>query len=489
MQTRLTFAALLLGLAVVSPPGAAQQPTSEDKAASSAYHVDVAVPEAPAFLLTDGSTGTLTRPSTVRDFSTAFGSFTDEEGNFVVPKSFAVEVAPRLLFFGRGLTVYDYAAVDADVDMPTTVTSVAANATASCPLGQEVGIGTQPASPAAPGGAGGGTRLVYCYPKPNPNYGERVWSTLRMSVATQRSAGSDQTARIAIGFRSSPVNGADPRLNDNYRRRIRLLLAERTSLNARINMINEGYTDGLEVPDVNAPPPPAPAPAAPPAQAPKPPVPAVTGVVKCDAPVPPGGAFECRVTEPPTPAKEENETLRGLIRQRDEIQTRIDAVRKEFEESRWNATALEFAGAMSLAALDSTGRSAKPDEYAAWGTYTQRLTRWGQGLLGVRLRSARDTVTAERGLQGLAGGRLYMGRNTVKGFVEGQLPFGHDLGFEPVAAAGAELKLFSEIWATFSAGYEWGDDSHTSRMVTRFSIRTGRPLFDRPESTIGQRMP
>jgi hypothetical protein len=187
--------------------------------------------------------------------------------------------------------------------------------------------------------------------------------------------------------------------------------------------------------------------------------------------------------------KEENETLRGLVRRRDEIETRIGAVRKEFEESRWNATALEFAAAMSLAALDSTGRSAKPDEYAAWGTYSQRLTRWGQGLLGVRLRSARDTVTADREFQGLAGGRLYMGRNTVKGFIEGQLPFGHDLGFEPVAAAGAELKLFAEIWATFTAGYEWGDDNHSSRMVTRFSVRTGRPLFGRPDPTVGQRMP
>jgi hypothetical protein len=400
-------------------------------AGSNAFRVDIAVPEAPALLLTAGDANSLLRPSTVRDFSAAFSDFTDEEGRFTLPASFAVEIAPRLLFFGRGLTVQRYAGLPADIDIPVR---------------KDSGAGlVYPAEPAA-------------------NLVTRAWSTLRVSLATHRLEGQDQPTKIALGFRTSPINDADPRLNTNYRRAIRTLLAGRNRLNTEIAQNRCQIKPGLEPPAADAPMPPG---YVPPSLDP--------GVALAQCLVAPAPV-------PPTPVQE-------LIARRDAVQDSIVAARRAFAEDNWNQNTLEFAGAFSLAARDSTGRSPRPAEYAAWGTYTHPLASWAQGLLGARFRSARDTVSDERQAEWLLGGRLYMGRNNAKALVEAQLPLGDELDTQPYAGLGVEARILPELWATFSAGVERHDDARASRLVTRFSIRSGKPNLQQPEPTLAQRTP
>jgi hypothetical protein len=428
--------------AAAAAPAGAQQSAPDSSAADDAFRVDIAVPEAPAFLLTGGDANALLRPSTVRDFSVAFSDFTDKEGRFTLPASFAVEIAPSLLFFGRNMTVAEYAGLPANIDNPLPR---APGAAADAPLQY----------PDAPSGS-----LVH-----------RAWSTLRVSLATHRADGQDQPTKIALGFRTSPINGADPRLNTWYRRQVRSLLSTRNRLNTTMALRrctpSTATAGTLVVPDENAPPPP--------------PDPKADSVAAAAA----ARLAQC-LTNPPDPSPADQD---GLLARRNEAHASIVEARKAFAARNWNQETLEFAAAFSMAARDSTGRSPRPAEYAAWGTYTYPLREWAQFLVGGRFRSARDTATDERGSEWLVGGRLYMGRNTAKALVEVQMPFGDRLDVRPYAGLGAEVRVLPELWATFSAGLERQDDAHPSRLVTRFSVRSGKPNISQPGASLSQRTP
>ncbi|HZG44318.1 MAG TPA: hypothetical protein VEY93_15315, partial [Longimicrobium sp.] len=404
-----------------------------------AFRVDIAVPEAPAFLLTGGDANALLRHSTVRDFSVAFSDFTDKEGRFTLPASFAVEIAPSLLFFGRNMTVAEYAGLPADTDHPLPR------------------VGNAP--------------LQY-RDAPSGSLFRRAWSTLRVSLATHRADGQDQPTKIALGFRTSPINGADPRLNATYRREIRMLLAARNQVNTAIALQRCGVTMRAATPVLDPPP----------VDAPAPPRDREAEAIAAAAAA---RLAECLTKRPANLPTDLNE----LAALRDAAHASIVEARKEFAENNWNQNTLEFAAAFSMAARDSTGRSPRPAEYAAWGTYTYPLREWAQFLVGGRFRSARDTATDERGSEWLVGGRLYMGRNTAKALVEVQMPFGDRLDVRPYAGLGAEVRVLPELWATFSAGLERQDDAHPSRLVTRFSVRSGKPNISQPGASLSQRTP
>ncbi|HEX8394929.1 MAG TPA: hypothetical protein VF665_21465 [Longimicrobium sp.] len=454
MRTHLVVAPLLFiagALAAQPGPGAAGGPAAAaaakpsaptSTAAADAFRVDIAVPEAPAFLLTGGDASGLLRPSTVRDFSAAFGDFTDKDGRFTLPSSFAVEIAPSLLFFGRNLTVAQYAGLPADIDNPL------------------------PRAPGTPAGA----PLVY-HRAPPANLFHRAWSTLRVSLATHRADGQDQPTKIALGLRTSPINDADPRLNTEYRRQIRSLLAARNELNTIIALRRC----------------PAPATGGGPLIVPGLDTPAPVRDPKADSVAAAAAArlAECLTNSPDKLPAE----LTDLAARRNTAHAAIVEARKAFAERNWNQQTLEFAGAFSMAARDSTGRSPRPAEYAAWGTYTHPLREWAQFMVGGRFRSARDTATDERGSEWLVGSRLFMGRNTAKALLEVQLPFSSDLDARPYAGLGAEVRILPELWATFSTGLERQDDARPSRLVTRFSIRSGKPNLQSPDPTISQRTP
>ena len=75
---------------------------------ASAYRVDFAIPDAPAFKLLDVDPSDILRPQTVRELALGFAGFRGENGALTVPRAFAVEVSPGLLVGARRLRTYDY---------------------------------------------------------------------------------------------------------------------------------------------------------------------------------------------------------------------------------------------------------------------------------------------------------------------------------------------------------------------------------------------
>lgn len=158
MRVLRLFPAVLLGLAFAGA-ASAQSPESFKASAEAQadtliarYRADYAVPDAPALTLLGLDGSELVRPSTVRDLAVGITDFVGDNGQFRIPRAFAVEFAPGLLFFGRKLTLAKY--------------------------------------------------------QKHP-----VLYRLRISAATQRIEGSGTASSVAFAIRTSPIDGADLRTN------------------------------------------------------------------------------------------------------------------------------------------------------------------------------------------------------------------------------------------------------------------------------------
>jgi hypothetical protein len=135
------------------------------------FRLDLSIPDIPAASVTDVDPSKAGTPGSTRALATAFSGFGDSLGNFKLPKTFAVEFAPRLLFLGRGLSVKQY-----EENIP--------------------------------------------------------WSTLRVSAATSRVNDSTGATRIGAGIRTNFIDQSDPRANKQYQSNVDpylIVLAQKTS--------------------------------------------------------------------------------------------------------------------------------------------------------------------------------------------------------------------------------------------------------------------
>jgi|GEM_PF-1297978 len=69
-------------------------------------NVDLAVPESPAFTILGLTPQTVVRPASPKEFATALLNGVDDHGNF--QSGLAVDAVPYLIFFGDGISLYDY---------------------------------------------------------------------------------------------------------------------------------------------------------------------------------------------------------------------------------------------------------------------------------------------------------------------------------------------------------------------------------------------
>ncbi|HEX7069416.1 MAG TPA: hypothetical protein VF190_01370 [Rhodothermales bacterium] len=84
---------------------AVAQPTQE---LAQSFRLDLAIPDAPAFLILEREGGEVLRPTSARAVATALSGFFGEDGGFVVPEELGVEVSPGLLIGGPNLSVAEY---------------------------------------------------------------------------------------------------------------------------------------------------------------------------------------------------------------------------------------------------------------------------------------------------------------------------------------------------------------------------------------------
>ncbi|MGD2136454.1 MAG: hypothetical protein PVF27_09850 [Gemmatimonadales bacterium] len=161
---------LLAALAVLfAAPLRAQTTLPEGWLAAEEFAAQYAVPDAPAFVLTEAAPSTILRPSSVRELGIALSDWIGADAQLTIPQAFAAEFAPALLVGGPSLTVSQYR--------------------------------------------------------------EAPWLyRLRVSVATRRPEGGTTPTTIALGVRATLLDDADLRLSDAYRARATQIASEINAL-------------------------------------------------------------------------------------------------------------------------------------------------------------------------------------------------------------------------------------------------------------------
>ena len=111
---RVRAAAVATLLVLIGPSSAfAQKIFGEGgilKDLASAYNIDFAIPESPAFKILDVDPSSILRPGTPQQLALNFSQFRTEDGDFRLPSSFAVEFSPALLIAGGDLKLESYEA-------------------------------------------------------------------------------------------------------------------------------------------------------------------------------------------------------------------------------------------------------------------------------------------------------------------------------------------------------------------------------------------
>jgi hypothetical protein len=166
--------------------------------------------------------------------------------------------------------------------------------------------------------------------------------------------------------------------------------------------------------------------------------------------------------------------------QTDSIAMLTEQTRKFVErwaQTRWNADVFDVAAGIMAASADSLGNDLKVGQLAAWGTWGRGVGDWGQLLVGGRGTFGREEPGDERGLGGDLGARFYAGTNAYKVFVEGQSTLASGDVPEWLLNTGGEARLYSRLWANFSAAITW-DGGGNAHLTGRFTIKgAAPPLF------------
>ncbi len=363
---------------------------------------------------------------------------------------FAVPDAPAFAILGSQPT---------EILRPTTTRDLSLAASDFLSDGSSLAIPAEFAAEFSPGLLIGGKRLSLAQYRSTP------WLyRLRVSVATSRTdSGSDPTS-LAVGLRVPLIDRADLRTNQAGRAfELQLVdLATRT-----VNLRQEAQ-DRL-VRDLAA----TPATAMPvPFRAQE----AADAVV--DARDADGRAEVLRAQGMTETAITEFLAWYStqLLAQSNALNDREDelkALRRQLEEESWNNTVLEVAAAALGEAADSTGKDLKDTRYALWGTGGIGFGNWGQFLVGLTGSWEREPETSRfKGIGSLAT-RLYMGTNWIKGFAEFSGTVQDQEKPKWFLNGGGEVRAVQGLWATFSTGVEWDQDTGEANARTSVALKLG----------------
>jgi hypothetical protein len=157
------------------------------------------------------------------------------------------------------------------------------------------------------------------------------------------------------------------------------------------------------------------------------------------------------------------------------IEPRLQERRGKLQESLWNAFAIDAAFGISANGTDADGEDLRVEQYGVWLSLSAPVTRHGQLLLGAREGGQRDSLTAEMRFAGTINGRLYLGRNYAKFFVEGQSKLMDDRSPVFLLNSGGEIRPPFGGWVTLSAGIEFNRNTRSNDLVTNFAYKFGFP--------------
>lgn len=183
--------------------------------------------------------------------------------------------------------------------------------------------------------------------------------------------------------------------------------------------------------------------------------------------------------------KETGKKQFGIIRSQSE---RYMEFVEKFKKENWNQTKLDVAIGNFWASPDSTVGNLKSQRFGAWISYAFPLPshkNWGQMMLGGSLIHTynQDTIvfeeTDKKHFTNISlSARYYIGRNRIKGFVEGLYSSNELDATKALFNFGVEINPIPAIWFVFSTGWEsieLGNGDHIQGSSTSFDLRFNIP--------------
>lgn len=167
----------------------------------------------------------------------------------------------------------------------------------------------------------------------------------------------------------------------------------------------------------------------------------------------------------------------------------VKRVKTQYKREDWNDFRLDFALATVVWSPDTLARFgidsttvadslATFQSFSLWGgvSFPMFGTNYLQGLVGGNFQRGRSGLDSSYQTIMTLNGRLYVGSNRVKGFVEGQYQNNQLTDRVCVlASAGVEFNIYDGIWLHFYLGLEDELGANRTRLVSNFNFNLALP--------------
>ena len=144
------------------------------------------------------------------------------------------------------------------------------------------------------------------------------------------------------------------------------------------------------------------------------------------------------------------------------ITKHLSVLKERYKKKYWNSEKFDVAIALVTRSPDQFAANLKFNKLSVWATYALPCNDWGQLLIGGNFSKASTYSDKEKKSidfnQKSLSGRLYVGSNNLKGFVEYQNMYnGVDKSKNNFFTLGGETTILNGIWLHFYGGYQSGD--------------------------------
>jgi len=166
----------------------------------------------------------------------------------------------------------------------------------------------------------------------------------------------------------------------------------------------------------------------------------------------------------------------SLTSVRNTCQDAIEKLRLSQKRQKWNAFVWDCGFAARYDSPDSLAKDIRVNKYQAWTGAGLPLGKSAQLVLGASASTDRTGVTDFGTKQASVGGRLYLGEQSIKGFLEGQAQGTKHAPPSRLADLGAEVNLGGSFWLEVTAGAQkisGGASTITSSLHLRWSLPDG----------------
>jgi hypothetical protein len=157
---------------------------------------------------------------------------------------------------------------------------------------------------------------------------------------------------------------------------------------------------------------------------------------------------------------------------KNELDNLINKEKESYADNNWNRRFLDIALGSYGVSEDSSGNGFVIQSVSGWVTYAEGFkTNWLQLLLGTRLSNSLDSLQEKRSWEGSFSGRLYLGNNTYKFFLEGQASGKEKNLPEWLLNFGGEANILNSVWFEFTSGFNFEGKDKQAELVTDFNLK------------------